>query len=490
MPVNPPSHPNPYDFVPLEGQPSYVEYCPDHSRAVGLYGTISFTLHILTPLCVQHSPSARDLTTYPFAHLGGRPILPATSLKGMLRSVHEVVTNSTMGLLSTRDAFYLDRIPKVYRPDEADRKLTPSEALFGMVGGEGDREPNTVGYAGRVFLADIPFRAELLIRQPVSRPQGGQPKPAHESFYFERGPRSPILGRKFYYHQREGGVARVRDIYRLPRNQGGRGMPEITVEALPAGTRLRGSLRFTGLERSELAALVYSLILEDGLAHKLGYGKPLGLGSLQISIDSLSLEPGGADDPRARFMSFDPPAEPVILDSAEVKRLRDEAKAAWLARPRGQASYEAFTTIAAWPGVTDYLYPDFGFFRGERGRPDREKTTLWEYQERATPHPTRGAAPATGSTKPQLVEPPPEEATPPAAPVELVGMLAYDERRKYIVRVGAEVYDVFTGGPTAKLIKRLMRQLDQGATFKVRFRLDPNLARPAYDLELVPEDEQ
>src|SRR5690606_10751486 len=149
--------------------------------------------------------------------------------------------------------------------------------------------------------------AELLVRQPVSRPQGGQPKPAHESFYFERGPHSPILGRKFYYHQREDGVARVRDIYRLPRNQGGRGMPEITVEAVPAGTRLRGSLRFTGLERSELATLVYSLILEDGLAHKLGYGKPLGLGSLQISIDSLSLEPGGADDPRARFMRFDAP---------------------------------------------------------------------------------------------------------------------------------------------------------------------------------------
>lgn len=477
---NGPSDLNPYDFVPLEGEPSYVER-PDQSRASGFYGTIRFSIRTLTPLCVQHSPGDRGVAVYRFARLGDQPTLPATSLKGMLRSVHEVVTNSTMGLISTRDAFYLDRIPSAYMPGVARRALTASEALFGMVGGEGERDPDAVGYAGRLLLRDIPISLPLA-RQPVSRPQGGQPKPAHESFYFASSPRGPILGRKFYYHQRD--FAHIRDVYRGNRQQGGRGMPEILVEAVPEGVRLRGELRFTSLSRSELAALIYTLILEDGLAHKLGYGKPLGLGSITITIDALELEPGGEDDPRQRFLSYDRPQ--TAASALDPLALRDEARAAWLARPGGQASYEAFTTIAAWPGVTDYLYPDFGFFRGERGRPD--KMTLWEYQDRAGLYPSRGAAPAT-VTPP--VEPEQAETEEPAVepPSEQIGMLSYDPQRKYIVRAGDATYDVFTSGVTARLIKRLLNRLDQGASFRVRFQLDQSMERPAYDLELAPEDE-
>lgn len=481
---------NPYDFVPLEGQPSFLRPRPDQSRATGLYGTIRYTISALTPLCVQHSPGDRNVALYRFANLDGRPVLPATSLKGMLRSVHEVVTNSTMGLISTRDAFYMRRIPQPYLPGVVGRELTPSEALFGMVGGEGDRDPDAVGYAGRVLIDDLPI-AVALTRQPVSRPQGGQPKPAHESFYFASSPDGPILGRKFYYHQRD--VAHVREVYRGDRRQGGRGMPEIFVEAVPAGATLSGVLRFTGLAREELAALVYSLILEDGLAHKLGYGKPLGLGSLRITIDSLVVEAGGEADPRRRFLQYDAPAEGPADERFAPARLRDEARSAWLERPQGRASYEAFTTIAAWPGVTDYLYPDFGFFRGERGRPD--KLRLWEYQGRGEteryPAPRRRAPAPDAAASPARQEDPGPQIQAAPTPSEVgAGTLDRDAQLGYVVRDGELTYRVNTSGATNKLLKRLADRVLSGEQIRVRFKLEPQLSGPvAYDLELAPEGE-
>jgi hypothetical protein len=425
----------------------------------GLTGQIAFEIEALTPICVHHNPSRPDNSgRHRFAHLGDVPVLPATSLKGMLRSVHEVVTNSTLGLLGLRRGRFAESVPEGYRPGQADASLTPSEALFGMVGGEGSQ---SVGYAGRLFVDDLPLTVDL-VDQRVSRPQGGQPKPDHESFYFMPGPggRPVILGRKFYYHQRD-----YREVLRVYRED--RGMKEITVQAIPPKALLAGTLRFLSLERDELAALIYSLILEPNLAHKLGYGKPLGLGSLRIRVKQLEVEPAATGGP-ARFLSYDDaPAREDWTD--QVIALRDEAQASWLARgPAGGRSYAAFAAITRWPQEEDFIYPNFiSFFRPQRSVD--KQMTLWEYQGRKTMHPPDGV---TGGPGPAPLHGGEAQASKPSVPPERRQGLLGRDGGFYVhdTATGNRVL-VFTGGTNKALLRGALGRLEDGARLPVSYLL-------------------
>lgn len=46
---------------------------------------------------------------------------------------------------------------------------------------------------------------------------------------------------------------------------------------------------FTNLEEDEFAALLFAIVLEEGIRHKVGYGKPLGLGSVSLQPTYLRL---------------------------------------------------------------------------------------------------------------------------------------------------------------------------------------------------------
>jgi hypothetical protein len=54
--------------------------------------------------------------------------------------------------------------------------------------------------------------------------------------------------------------------------------------AMLPGSRARFSLRFWNLEEAELQRLVWCLALEEGLGHKIGKHRYLGLGSLRLHI--------------------------------------------------------------------------------------------------------------------------------------------------------------------------------------------------------------
>jgi hypothetical protein len=493
---------NPYDFVPLEGEPSLDP--PVGDGALKRSGVLVYRLEALTPIAIHQSPGEPDPATrlHRFAHFAGRPILPATSLKGMLRSVHETLTNSTMGLLGTRRGWYRRQVPDGYRPGEG-RRLSASERVFGMVGG--DRQ-GSVGYAGRLLIDDLPLPDGSLIVQPVSRPAGGQPKPEHESFYFR--PDRKVLGRKFYYHQQS--YAAVRAIYAEDRR-----MPEIKVQAIRPGQQLIGELRFVGLHEDDLADLIYTLVLEPGLAHKLGYGKPLGLGSLRISVLGLAVEPLDERGRPQRFFTYyapaADPAEPARaavenaetwrawttargMDdrTAEVPALAGAALARWIGRgDAGAASHAAFAAIARWQPDANTVYPDFPFFRGERNR--NVKTTLWEYQGRAANQLYPGGAelPAAAPAPPEQrretrVELPPERQS---------GLFERDETIGYCVRIAEDKrYPCRpTDGASRKLLRRLADQLSASGPVRVSFMLElqPNvnnkLEPVAVSLELDQE---
>jgi CRISPR/Cas system CSM-associated protein Csm3 (group 7 of RAMP superfamily) len=483
-------YPNPYDFVPLEDAPTLYPR-PDQAHYTGLSGQIAFTIEALSPLCVNQDPGQPNRRgVYEFAHLDGRPTLPATSIKGMLRSVHEVVTNSTMGLL--KNEWYRSRVPPPYLPGERRTidRLSATESVFGMVGGKGE---DSVGYAGRLLISDVQIPQNLLETIEIWRPaRGGMPKPRHESFYF--APDRTILGRKFYYHQN---YRRVREIYAEERR---RASEPRTIQVVREGGRLGGGkLRFFNLSEEELAALVYTLVLEDELAHKLGYGKPLGLGSLRIQIKHLLVEQHDGDVP-ARLLSYDD--APQLRDrTAEVNALRQRAKRDWLARPQGAHSYAAFAAIARWQTAQIYIYPDYGFFLDERRRPS--KKTLWQYQGRnkLQLHPA-AAVPAVPPAGPpqheQVVESPEPQPRPdePRQSIDLrpIGVARMDDRgNAYVEGIDGKRYWLREESAPREVLRSILDCLRAGETPRVRYRgakqrIEGKNMNVAHDVESVEED--
>lgn len=108
---------NPYNFVRYLPEPVIPSNDPDaqllgrcapppHDRYVGLTGRITCTLEAVTPLFISDSHDIQVTTiprlnaaevqhkSYRFFQYEGRDTIPATSLRGMLRSLFEAVTNS------------------------------------------------------------------------------------------------------------------------------------------------------------------------------------------------------------------------------------------------------------------------------------------------------------------------------------------------------------------------------------------------------------
>jgi len=57
------------------------------------------------------------------------------------------------------------------------------------------------------------------------------------------------------------------------------------IQAVKPGSRFSGKIRFENLTEEELGALLFVLDLPENCCHKIGMGKPLGLGSVEINVD-------------------------------------------------------------------------------------------------------------------------------------------------------------------------------------------------------------
>lgn len=157
---------NPYNFVrffdsvrPAEGVLGSVPP-PPHDRYVGLSGTITCVLTATTPLFIADSHGAYEDRGEPghmhyrfFQDAKGEPAIPGTSLRGVIRSVFEAVTNSCL-------ANFHGEKRLSYRPPPGDAlKLVPArvlrhtdgryelEVLSGTTRFEPDRRPEGAQYA-------------------------------------------------------------------------------------------------------------------------------------------------------------------------------------------------------------------------------------------------------------------------------------------------------------------------------------------------------
>lgn len=170
--------------------------------------------------------------------------------------------------------------------------LCPACRIFGWVNDKPLNDAKYVAYAGRVRLShgelissngSLPdtLLAILSTPKPTTTPfyllnLQGKPDPTVD--YDTNG--AKLRGRKFYRHQRRVVPEEYKGKEPIDQNRTIHG-------ALNPGATFKFMLDFKNLAPLELGALLYALEMEDGMFHRLGYAKPLGFGSIKITVDSL-----------------------------------------------------------------------------------------------------------------------------------------------------------------------------------------------------------
>lgn len=321
---------NPYNFVPLGSGPDRTNWgrvSKHHRLSEETYsGHLMLRFHTITPVFIP-SYSQGDVvkderpTFKRFLRSGEDPIIPGTSIKGMIRSVFEALTNSCMVLFAETYGSNCYQASK-YKHMECNSQngLCPACSVFGTILGD------DLPFQGKVRFSDAIGKKDDLEEEEWILKELSSPKPErHSAFYAAEvsSPASGPRGRKFYFHHNPKEVSNKNYITQGEHNKRNRKI----LEHLKAGSSLSSVLDFYGLTEEELGALVYALeleykIIEDNgekriepiLAHKIGMGKPLGLGSISIlitggniekgSVRYGSLEPQAVQDLRAKIEDF------------------------------------------------------------------------------------------------------------------------------------------------------------------------------------------
>jgi CRISPR/Cas system CSM-associated protein Csm3 (group 7 of RAMP superfamily) len=202
---------NPYDFVRLVGDGPVRKAVWQHESYAGLRGRIICSLtartHIFVPRYRTGSAGKdkRHETLEMCSNRAGIPLIPGTSLKGVIRSVAEAASNSCF-TLPNRLCYEMQTLeyslPKGFYTCKDPANLCPACRLFGMLN------------KGEVFAGNVSVHDALASTSQtpdyITLAILSAPKPRHKSFY-SKNPNEPDLtprGRKFYYHRPKGVLAR------------------------------------------------------------------------------------------------------------------------------------------------------------------------------------------------------------------------------------------------------------------------------------------
>lgn len=173
-----------------------------------------------------------------------------------------------------------DHIPETLKNKNT---IDIAEAIFGK----------ETTHASRVFFEDAYLLENENPLLPVSTPRIlSSPKPTAFQHYLIQTSENLNEFPKNLAHYNDSNNIRG---YKLYWHKDGTGWQETSKENIEkhktqytritpvkAGVKFHGRIRFENLSQVELGALLFALELPEGLAHKLGMGKPLGLGSIKI----------------------------------------------------------------------------------------------------------------------------------------------------------------------------------------------------------------
>ncbi len=255
---------NPYDFVRIDWSQD-VERRPAAKphRFQGRSGRVEGTITTLTPLFI-HSPIQKQHESK--QHITNRnheALIPGASLKGLIRSLVETIGPGCWWLFAGKHDGCL---PRPWRQCSDSEKLCVACRMFGLIQG------NTL-LLGNVGFEDA-LCADPTFDAPMYTPALMTPSPKH---FWYRDARDNVAGRKFYFHNTQIITGKKHNKFTQ------------RIKPVAPGNTFTFSAQFTNLADDELRLLLYALVLEPTMRHKIGYAKPAGLGSVQIELTRLDL---------------------------------------------------------------------------------------------------------------------------------------------------------------------------------------------------------
>lgn len=346
---------NPYRWVTVSDQTVEHDTPHYHHRLDGLAGRLWCEIEALTPLLVGDGKQGN--IQFVRRDRGRQPYLPATSLKGAIRSLAEIVGNAAA--------------PFDNRQTRSDSRLDVVARTFGHLD---DRNV----FAGLVRFSDAELAGDATPHQWTRyKVVVGQPKRSHRSFY-------PTDNRRKLYHHRAG----AKRLTEAPADS----RHTVTVTPADPETCFRFTVDFENLREAELDLLLYCLILEeratvelspkavgrDGgqpgqtltgpLRHKIGGAKPHGAGSVHLRVTKLQLR----TDPAARYRGKESMRSLEGKELAQELHRRTEKLRA--RTDRTMQELRAMLIYVANDPRNSIKYPDYGWFKNH-GQTELKPTT-------------------------------------------------------------------------------------------------------------------
>ena len=339
------------------------------------------------------------------------PDLPATAVKGPLRAAYEAVTNSRFGVFDTdinnqwgrqgqgvrgTDFGTWKKKPTEYlhtslRPATSLEDLSPANRLFGVVSEPQGKNPG-FQVRGRLRIVSvshsIPDRHEAIkheaikheaskheaIKHEASKHEAikeeklvlkelGLPAGKYAPFYLRKKDGSHIgamaqrefydgnldefrlSGRKFYWHHPDFTVDTATTTQRTKRNRS-------VADYITVGTKFTVVIRLDSVEERDLLELLRLLhLLEAEAFLKLGHGKPLGFGSVNLKVTGNRLESDSEVARRVKELDSAPEWSDALPES-----LRDQ-----LPQTNPPSYFTQFAAIAKGRPNLEIKYPPGGY---------------------------------------------------------------------------------------------------------------------------------
>lgn len=314
---------NPYRMIPIrEGIRRSNPYTDEKWR--GKSGTITCTIENLTLLFIGVGKD--DPQHERFFKKNGVFTIPGSSLKGMLRSLSEIAGGGCFATNHKGSGKNYSNLPiEVYRACSDNRNLCIACRMFGMIGS---------GQGARIHKGNVHISDAILIHEPAANQREVSCEvmmmnhgAKHVSFY--KNPHTKRLDglcRKMYFHQPKQAES-VPPINDNLRKKNSDKMQRIF--ALAPGHQFEFQIQFSNLAADEYNMLVYALALEDKvnvhigeqriplegpMRHKIGFAKPLGMGSCYIKI----MEINYLDNPEKRFSTLSSGTTAQVFKDAEL----------------------------------------------------------------------------------------------------------------------------------------------------------------------------
>ena len=267
----------PFNFVSF-GDENEIEKNRGPIEKGNYSGKIVCTLTNLTPISIGSEKSTE------FIKFKNKYVIPASSLKGEIRNIIEILTNSC--ITNVKEKHLYKMVPENFRTCDKTEHLCFACRLFGSVGNDMEKTPvSQKSYRGRVLFSDATINKDtkpLTLSLLLDKPRVEEKEKALKKFYTDS--EGKIRGRKFYWHQKE--LFQKKD---LAKNFKIDSVPsKSTISCIDINQSFNFEIYFENLSDKELGTLVYALELEEGLLHKIGRAKAYGFGSCKIEIKEIS----------------------------------------------------------------------------------------------------------------------------------------------------------------------------------------------------------